>query len=211
MNDNEYFGNNFHDDDLGDAIKESSWSLKIEEGRRRLRAGGGIKKVFHKKPRKNDTRDEFPQNGSEGTNIIGYDINRGDYSKIEENMERLPEEIQEVLKFVFCKSEKTREDLYFFYKIKKVLDELGEIKQRLRYYFYKIVDRNKGQEPENPEEIPIQCFSFKGELDDIKKERKTYLPQLSILSGEEVKKSATIVFKNQVAEFSEKVEEVENS
>ncbi len=137
--------------------------------------------------------------------VADYDILKGDYSKILENIDQLPKEIQEVLGFIFCKSKKTREDQFFLCKIKSVLDASKEFKQRMKYWFYKSVDRVNGQE------IPIKCFSFNGEIEKMKKNREKSLPVFVPSARTEENDHFLRVFHEAREECSKKLADLENS
>ena len=154
---------------------------------------------------KDHCRDDRPQKYDEEA-VSDFDIVRGKYSMIENNLDILPEEIQEALAFVFLKDKKTNGDKVFLCKVKKSIEDSQGFKGQIHGILDKVRKRSDGKV------LPLTRFpTLNGELKAIQKEQKDREDSLPVLIPKdrtEENDPFLRVFHEARAEFAKKLTDI---
>ena len=114
---------------------------------------------------------------------LDYDILKGDYSVIKDNMDILPDEVQKALDFIFCKSEESmgNKDRQFLFKVKKGIEKSQTLKGQVKIILFRLVHLGYA------EELPLSHLKLGSDLERIEEEHQKSFPVL--VSSERTEKN----------------------
>jgi hypothetical protein len=103
---------------------------------------------------------------------LDYDILKGDYSVIKDNIDLLPDEVQEALEIIFHKKIKNK-DLQFLHKVKRGIEKSQTLQGHIKTILFRLIHLGYS------ETLPLSRFGLNfSDLERVKIDRKNALPVL---------------------------------